>query len=179
MKNTILAIAVVSVLGLSGCASIGLEQFGGQDSASKAELADSASVATTKVNELAEEVEQNYLSAKDENYAYYAPAHWKKANSAIKKMRKIVAKFDPNNQGFFGGPSESAVIKQIETTQISLDGAKRTKNLVSPFLAQVIENVEYLTPQIDEQWQDEFAGIQVAIVDVIADIEQEEKTGGF
>jgi hypothetical protein len=176
MKKTLLVMAIV---GLSGCASIGLEQFGEQDSTRKAELANSASLATSRVTESSAEVEKNYLLAKDENYAYYAPAHWETANSAIKNMRKVVAKFDPNNQGFFGGPSESEIIKKIETTQTSLEGAKRTKSLISPFLAQVIENVEYLTPQIDEQWQEEFARIKGAIVDVIVDIEQEEKTGGF
>ncbi len=179
MKKTILAAAIVSVVGLSGCASTSSEQPVSQKGASNVVLDDAASLADKRVKESAGKVEQNYQSATNENYAYYAPAHWKKVNSELKEMRSLVAEFDPNDQGFFGGPSESDVIEQIDNTQASLEAAQRIKGLVSQFLAQAMADVEYLSPQITAQWQNDFAQINRSISAVIAEIEDEGKTAGL
>ncbi|MFT5881479.1 MAG: hypothetical protein ACI86X_002621, partial [Moritella sp.] len=179
MKKTILAVAIVSVVGLSGCASTGSEQPANQDNTSNVVLDDAASLADKRVKESAGNVEQNYLSAANENYAYYAPSHWKKVNSELKEMRSLVAEFDPNDQGFFGGPAESDVIEQIDNTQASLEAAQRIKGLVSQFLAQAMADVKYLSPQIKTQWKNDFAQINRSISGVIAEIEDEGKTAGL
>jgi hypothetical protein len=179
MKKTILAAAIISVVGLSGCASTGSEQSANQENTSNVVLDDAAALADKRVKESAGDVEQHYQSAANENYAYYAPEHWKKVNSELEEMRSLVAEFDPNDQGFFGGPSESDVIEQIDNTQASLEAAQRIKGLVSQFLAQAMADVEYLTPQIKAQWKNDFAQIKRSISGVIAEIEDEGKTAGL
>jgi outer membrane murein-binding lipoprotein Lpp len=179
MKKTILAAAIVSIVGLSGCASTGSEQSANQENTSNVVLDDAAALADKRVKESAGKVEQNYLSAANENYAYYAPEHWKTVNSELEEMRSLVAEFDPNDQGFFGGPAESDVIEQIDNTQASLEAAQRIKGLVSQFLAQAMADVEYLSPQIKTQWKNDFAQIKRSISGVIAEIEDEGKTAGL
>lgn len=179
MKKTLLAVTIATAIGLTGCASTSPEQSAGQQVSGAAVQDDAASLSAKKVKASADAVEMNYQAAKKENYAYFAPAHWKKVNAAIKDMRSIVAEFDPNDQGFFGGPSEVKVLKQINRTQASLDNAQRIKGLVSEYLAQVMADIDYLSPQIGTQWNKDFAQINNAIADLIADIEGEGKTSGF
>jgi len=179
MKKTILATAVITIVGLSGCASTTPETSANLNVTNKIESNDAASLSRQKVTESATQVEQNYLSAQSERYSYYAPASWKTVNALIKKMRTLVAEFDPNDQGFFGGPSESEVITLIEKTQASLDKALRIKDLVSQYLAQPMADVAYLSPKIQMQWQGELTKINNTIIDVITDIEDEGNTSGF
>lgn len=179
MKKTLLAVTIATAIGLTGCASTSPEQSAGQQVSGAAVQDDAASLSAKKVKASANSVEMNYQAAKKENYAYFAPAHWKKVNSEIKEMRSIVSEFDPNDQGFFGGPSEVKVLKQINRTQASLDNAQRIKGLVSEYLAQVMVDVDYLSPQIGTQWNKNFTQINSAIADLIADIEDEGKTSGF
>ena len=105
MKKTLLAVGIASVIGLSGCASTPESQGEGQVATTAETAADVASLqAKQKVNDHAAKVEQLYLSAKNDNVAYFAPEHWSTVKSKIAKMRSQVTEFDPNDQGFFGGP---------------------------------------------------------------------------
>lgn len=179
MKKTLLTVTIATAIGLTGCASTSPEQSAGQQVSGEAVQDDAASLSAKKVKTSADAVERNYQAAKKENYAYFAPAHWRKVNSAIKEMRSIVSEFDPNDQGFFGGPSEVKVLKQINRAQASLDSAERIKGLVSEYLTQVTADVNYLSPKIGTQWQKAFGQINSAIADLIQDIEDEGKTSGF
>ncbi|PKH06094.1 hypothetical protein [Moritella sp. Urea-trap-13] len=179
MKKTILATAVIAIVGLSGCASTTPETSVNLSVTNKIEPNDVMLLSSQKVTKSATQVEQNYLSAQNERYAYYAPASWTSVNESIKKMRTLVAEFDPNDQGFFGGPTESEVLTQIDNTQASLDKARRIKGLVSNYLAKSLADADYLSSKIQTQWQSELKNINNSINDIIEDIEDEGKTSGF
>ncbi|MDX2320114.1 MAG: hypothetical protein QNK26_05885 [Moritella sp.] len=178
MKKTLFAAIVISVAGLSGCASTESTQNNVHNT-NDVEIMDEATLAIQKIKALAEHVEQQYESGKNENYVYFAPDSWKKINSAVRSMRTLVAKFDPNDQGFFGGPSESKVIAKIEQAQEALDNAARIKLLVSEFLALQLADIEYLTPQVHGQWRSALTDINDTMADLIADIEDDNSTDDY
>jgi len=178
MKKTLCAAVIISAVGLSGCASTESIQDN-VDNNNAVEVLDEAALAIQKVKALAEHVELQYESGKDENYVYFAPYSWKKINSSVRTMRTLVAKFDPNDQGFFGGPSESKVIDKIEAAQEALDNAVRIKALVSAYLAQQLADMSYLAPQVHGQWQSELNNINDSMADLIADIEDDDETDGY
>lgn len=178
MKKTLCAAIILSAAGLSGCASTESTQ-GSVDNAGDVAVMDEAALAIQKVKALAEHVELQYESAKEENYVYFAPYSWKKVNSTVRTMRTLVAKFDPNDQGFFGGPSESKVIDKIEVAQEALDNAVRIKALVSTYLVQQLADIRYLAPKVHGQWQNELDDINESTADLIADIEDDDATDGY
>jgi len=178
MKKTLCAAMIISAAGLSGCASSESTQ-GSVDNSNAVEVMDEAALAIQKVKALAEHVEQQYDAGKDEDYVFFAPDSWKKINSAVRSMRTLVAKFDPNDQGFFGGPSESKVTDKIEEAQDALDNAVRIKTLVSVFLTQQLADMEYLSPHVHGQWQNELDDIHESTADLIEDIEDDESTDGY
>lgn len=178
MKKTLCAAMIISAAGLSGCASSESTQ-GSVDNSNAVEVMDEAALAIQKVKALAEHVEQQYDAGKDEDYVFFAPDSWKKINSAVRSMRTLVAKFDPNDQGFFGGPSESKVTDKIEEAQEALDNAVRIKTLVSVFLTQQLADMEYLSPHVHGQWQNELDDIHESTADLIEDIEDDESTDGY
>jgi len=112
-----------------------------------------------KVNDATTQVEQDYLKAKDENFAYYAPNTWQSIERNLLSARKLINRFDPNNQGFFGGPSETTVLTSIKEVSDKLKQAQNTKNQVLTFLAKPLADIEYLTPKINDEWKKEFASI--------------------
>lgn len=178
MKKTLCAAMIISAAGLSGCASSESTQ-GSVDNSNAVEVMDEAALAIQKVKALAEHVEQQYDAGKDEDYVFFAPDSWKKINSAVRSMRTLVAKFDPNDQGFFGGPSESKVTDKIEEAQEALDNAVRIKLLVSDFLMQQLADMDYLAPHVHGQWQNELDDIHESTADLIEDIEDDESTDGY
>jgi len=181
MKRTLIAVGIASVIGLSGCASTPADQLEGQVAATTAETAaDVASLqAKQKVTDKAAKVEQLYLSAKNDNVIYFAPEHWSTVKSKLAEMRSQVNEFDPNDQGFFGGPSEDDVIESIDETEAALASAAKIKTLVAAYLAQPVEDVTYLTPKIKPQWKKSFAAINRSLANLIADIEDDEETTGY
>ncbi|GIC76274.1 hypothetical protein [Moritella sp. F3] len=179
MKKTLCAAMLISAAGLSGCASSESTQGGVDDNNAAVEVMDEAALAIQKVKALAEHVEQQYDAGKDEDYVFFAPDSWKKINSAVRSMRTLVAKFDPNDQGFFGGPSESKVTDKIEEAQEALDNAVRIKTLVSVFLTQQLADMNYLSPLVHGQWQNELDDIYESTADLIEDIEDDESTDGY
>jgi hypothetical protein len=178
MKKTLCAAMIISAVGLSGCASTESTQDSVDNNNAVAVL-DEAELAIQKVKALAEHVEQQYDAGKDADYVFFAPDSWKKINSAVRTMRTLVAKFDPNDQGFFGGPSESKVTDKIEEAQEALDNAVRIKLLVSEFLTQQLADIDYLSPHVHGQWQNELDDIYESTADLIADIEDDESTDGY
>ncbi|QUM78044.1 hypothetical protein HWV00_18510 [Moritella sp. 24] len=178
MKKTLFAAIVISVAGLSGCASTESAQNNAHNT-NDVEIIDEATLAIQKVKALADRVEQQYQSAKEQDYVYFAPDSWKDVNSSVRTMRTLVTQFDPNDQGFFGGPSESKVIDKIEYAQEALDKAVRIKALVSEFLAPQLADVAYLLPQVHGQWQSELTDINESMADLIADIEDDDSTSGY
>jgi len=178
MKKTLCVAIILSAAGLSGCASTEPTQDN-VDNTNDIAVMDEAALAIQKIKALAEHVEQQYDAGKDENYVYFAPDSWKKVNSAVRTMRTLVAKFDPNDQGFFGGPSESKVIDKIEEAQEALDNAVRIKILVSEFLTQQLADIAYLSPHVHGQWQNELDDINESTADLIADIEDDDSTDGY
>ena len=178
MKKTLLAAIVISAVGLSGCASTEATQSNVHNT-NDVEIIDEATLAIQKVKVLADKVELQYESAKDQDYVYFAPDSWKDVNSAVRTMRTLVTQFDPNDQGFFGGPSESKVIDKIEDAQQALDKAVRIKILVSDFLIQQLDDLAYLSPLVHGQWQSELTDIRESIADLIADIEDDDSTSGY
>ncbi|QFI39966.1 hypothetical protein FR932_20175 [Moritella marina ATCC 15381] len=178
MKKTLCAAMLISAAGLSGCASTESTQSD-VDNSNGAEVMDEAALAIQKVKALAEHVEQQYEAGKNEDYVFFAPDSWKKINSAVRSMRTLVAKFDPNDQGFFGGPSESKVTDKIEEAQEALDSAVRIKTLVSVFLTQQLADINYLSPLVHGQWQNELNDIHESTADLIEDIEDDESTEGY
>ena len=178
MKKTLFAAVIISAAGLSGCASTESTQESIHNT-NDVEVMDEAALAMQKVKALTEHVEQQYESSKDENYVFFAPDSWKQVNSAMSTMRTLVTQFDPNDQGFFGGPSESKVIDKIEEAQAALDNAKRIKELVSVFLTKQLADIEYLTPQVHGSWQSELNDINETIADLIADIEDDNSAKGY
>lgn len=180
MKKTLLAVGIASVIGLSGCASTPEGQVEGQVATTAETAADVASLqAKQKVNDHAAKVEQLYLSAKNDNVAYFAPEHWSSVKAKLAKMRSQVTEFDPNDQGFFGGPSEEDVLEAIDETEAVLVSASKIKQLTASYLAQPVEDVAYLTPKIKPQWQKTFASINRSLASLIADIEDDEDTAGY
>ncbi|WP_392340100.1 hypothetical protein [Moritella marina] len=178
MKKTLCAAMLISAAGLSGCASTESTQSD-VDNSNGAEVMDEAALAIQKVKALAEHVEQQYEAGKNEDYVFFAPDSWKKINSAVRSMRTLVAKFDPNDQGFFGGPSESKVTDKIEEAQEALDSAVRIKTLVSVFLTQQLADINYLSPLVHGQWQNQLNDIHESTADLIEDIEDDESTEGY
>jgi len=126
-----------------------------------------------RVNDAVTKVEQTYLKAKDENFTTYAPNTWKSIQKELVSMRKLVNRFDPNDQGFFGGPSESTVLEGIAEVSDALIKAQRTKAQVTLFLAQPLADIEYLTPKIDNVWQRDFAIITQDLNHIINMIEDD------
>ncbi|NQZ51038.1 MAG: hypothetical protein HRT95_12965 [Moritella sp.] len=178
MKKTLCAAIILSAAGLSGCASTEATQDNVHNT-NDIEVMDEAALAIQKIKALAEHVEQQYDAGKDDNYVYFAPDSWKRINSAVRTMRTLVANFDPNDQGFFGGPSESKVMDKIEDAQEALDNAVRIKILVSEFFTQQLADIAYLSPQVHGQWQNELDDINETIADLIADIEDDDSTDGY
>lgn len=126
-----------------------------------------------QVNNAAAQVEQRYLSAENENYPFYAPNTWYSIQKSLASMRILVNKFDPNDQGFFGGPSESSVLASIAEVSDELRLAQGTKNKVTTFLAKPLADIEYLTPKIDEQRKRELAGINKDLTQLINMVEKD------
>ena len=126
-----------------------------------------------RVNDAVTNVEQTYLKAKDENFATYAPNTWKSIQKDLVSMRKLVNRFDPNDQGFFGGPSESTVLEDIAEVSDALIKAQKTKAQVTAFLAKPLADIEYLTPKIDNVWQRDFAIINQDLNKIINMIEDD------
>ncbi|KXO07380.1 ATPase involved in DNA repair [Moritella sp. JT01] len=178
MKKTLCAAIIISAAGLSGCASTESTQQNVHNT-NDVVVMDEAALAIQKIKALAEHVEQQYQAAKEQNYVYFAPDSWGDVNSDVRTMRTLVARFDPNDQGFFGGPSESKVIDKIEEAQAALDKAVRIKQLVSVFLAQQLADIEYLSPQVHGQWQNALNDINESTADLIADIEDDDSTDGY
>jgi len=178
MKKTLLAAMIISAAGLSGCASTEATSDNVHNTNDVAVM-DEAALAIQTVQALADHVERQYQAAKQQNYVFFAPDSWRDINSAVRNMRTLVAKFDPNDQGFFGGPSESKVVDKIETAQEALDKAVRIKILVSDFLVQQLADIVYLTPKVHGQWQSELNNINDSMADLIADIEDDDETDGY
>lgn len=128
-------------------------------------------IISQRVNDAATKVESNFILSQAENYAYYAPYTWKKIKSDIARMRTLVNDFDPSDQGFFGGPSESEVLKSIRHTQTSIDAAQQAKALVNSFLAQPLADIKYLEPQIDATWKIDFERINEDLIELITGLE--------
>jgi len=178
MNKTLFAAIIISAAELSGCASTESTQQNVHNT-NDVEVMDESALAIIKVKGLAEHIEQQYQAAKEQNYVYFAPDSWRDVNSDVRAMRTLVARFDPNDQGFFGGPSESKVIDKIEEAQEALDKAVRIKQLVSVFLAQQLADIEYLSPQVHGQWQNSLNDINESTADLIADIEDDGSTDGY
>ncbi|WP_420271267.1 hypothetical protein, partial [Moritella viscosa] len=81
--------------------------------------------------------------------------------------------FDPNDQGFFGGPSESTVLEDIAEVSNELIKAQKTKTQVTVFLAQPLADIEYLAPKIDTVWQRDFVIINQDLSHIINMIEED------
>ena len=124
-----------------------------------------------QVNDATTQVEQAYLEAKEENFSYYAPRTWASVEENIVAMRKLVNRFDPNDQGFFGGPSESAVLASIADVSTLLSQAHDSKNKVMTFLMQPLADIAYLSPQISEERQREFSSITQDLEQLIDSID--------
>lgn len=178
MKKPLFMAVIISAAGLSGCASTESMQAS-VDNSNTVTVIDEAALAIQKMKALAEHVEQQYDAGKDADYVYFAPDSWKRINSAVRSMRTLVANFDPKDQGFFGGPSESKVLDKIEEAQAALDNAVRIKILVSEFLMQQLADIDYLSPQIHGQWQNELHDISESTAELIADIEDDDSTDGY
>lgn len=178
MKKPLFMAVIISAAGLSGCASTESMQAS-VDNSNTVAVIDEAALAIQKMKVLAEHVEQQYDAGKDADYVYFAPDSWKRINSAVRSMRTLVANFDPKDQGFFGGPSESKVLDKIEEAQAALDNAVRIKILVSEFLMQQLADIDYLSPQVHGQWQNELHDISESTAELIADIEDDDSTDGY
>ncbi|QUM81298.1 hypothetical protein HWV01_13900 [Moritella sp. 5] len=126
-----------------------------------------------RVNDAVTNVEQTYLKVKDENFATYAPNTWESVQKDLVSMRKLVNRFDPNDQGFFGGPSESTVLEGISEVNDGLIKAQKIKTQVTTFLSQPLADIEYLAPKIDNVWQRDFAIINQDLNHIINMIEDD------
>ncbi|MFT5759703.1 MAG: hypothetical protein ACI9LM_004470 [Alteromonadaceae bacterium] len=124
------------------------------------------------VNDAVTQIEQDYLAAKDENFNYYAPRTWQYIEQDVVEMRQLVNRFDPNNQGFFGGPSESTVLTSITDVSEQLILAQQYKNQIMTLLAQPLADIEYLTPKIGKEWQRELETINQDIDQFIRNVEK-------
>lgn len=125
-----------------------------------------------RVQDAITQVEQDYLQAKDENFSYYAPRTWQSVEQDLVSTRKLVNRFDPNNQGFFGGPSESSVLASIAEVSDQLIQAQKIKQQVTTILAQPLADIEYLTPKVGKEWQRELNNINQNIIQFINNIER-------
>ncbi|NQZ50773.1 MAG: hypothetical protein HRT95_11545 [Moritella sp.] len=125
-----------------------------------------------RVQDAVTQVEQDYLQAKDENFSYYAPRTWQSVEQDLVSTRKLVNRFDPNNQGFFGGPSESSVLASIAEVSVQLIQAQKIKHQVTTILAQPLADIEYLTPKVGKEWQRDLSNINHNIIQFINNIEK-------
>lgn len=153
---------------VTGCASFDNKV------ASTAELQRIAEIniqANQRVNDAVALVEQNYLKASDENFTFYAPKTWKSIQQNITDMHDIVNRFDPSDQGFFGGPSEEQVFISIREASNGLDRAEQTKAKVIAFLSKPLADIEYLSPKITPTWQRDFTYINKSMSKLIHNIE--------
>lgn len=153
---------------MSGCANFENKM------ASTAELQRMAEIniqANKRVNNTASLVEQRYLKATDENFKFYAPNTWKSIQKDIVDMHDIVNRFDPSDQGFFGGPSEEKVLSSIRDVNDGLTQAEHAKARIISFLSKPLADIEYLTPKITPTWQRDFASINKALSKLISNIE--------
>lgn len=128
---------------------------------------------TQQIKDASVQVEQDYQQAKQQNFNYYAPNIWQSVQHDIVDMRRLVNKFDPNDQGFFGGPSESAVFASITEISNKLIQAQKIKQQISTFLAQPLADIAYLTPKINDQWQSDFNNINQDVNQIINDLEND------
>ncbi|MFT5880963.1 MAG: nicotinamide mononucleotide adenylyltransferase [Moritella sp.] len=135
---------------------------------------DANKMISQRVKDAATNVERNVVLSQAENYEYYAPSTWKKIKSDRAKMHILVNNFDPSDQGFFGGPSESTVLKSIRQTQASMDKAMQTKTLVNGFLAQPQADIKYLEPKINNTWKIDFERINDDLIRLIANLEYDD-----
>jgi len=129
--------------------------------------------AHTRVHKAADNTDAKFnVANNDRNITIYAPNLWKKAVYNMNEMRDIVGKFDADDQGFFGGPSESKVLSYISQTQMSVDKAKQHAKIVSDFLKQPVDDITFITPKINDIWQREFQGINRSLNALIRDLEK-------
>ncbi|GIC79425.1 hypothetical protein [Moritella sp. F3] len=127
--------------------------------------------ANQRVNDAVALVEESYLQASDENFTFYAPKTWKSVQKDIESMHYIVNRFDPSDQGFFGGPSEEKVLASVREVNDRLLQAEQTKAKVIAFLSKPLADIEYLSPKITPTWQRDFAYINKAMNKLISNIE--------
>lgn len=157
---------------LTGCASF--EKI--SDNSSKSEYSQMSAAATLsdqRVKGATADVEKLYEQAKTENYAYYAPDSWEESNRKIKAMEKIVRQFEPDNQGFFGGPSEKTVMAAIQQAQHSIDKAGKTKGLMTDFLAEIFTDIDYLQPLVGTKSNKKFNKITGKVNKLILKVERD------
>ncbi|QUM76208.1 hypothetical protein HWV00_08225 [Moritella sp. 24] len=165
LSHTVILITLVT-----GCASF--EKKSSADAVPQ-QVQISDTKLSERVDNAASQVEQHYVKAQNENYSFYAPSTWQSTQKDIVSMRKLVNEFDPNNQGFFGGPSEREVLASISEVGNALTQAQNTKDQVTTFLAKQLADIEYLTPKIDKVRQREFATINKKLNQLISMIEKE------
>lgn len=108
----------------------------------------------------------------DKDIAIYAPNLWKRANNQVTRMHDIVKRFHADDQGFFGGPSESKVLSYVMDAQASLDKAKQHSVIARDFLKQPMEDLAFITPKVTEEWQREFQGINRTLTAFILALER-------
>ncbi len=157
---------------LAGCASF--EKISDRSTnPESAQMSAAATLSNQRVKAATADIESRFEQAKTENYAFYAPDSWEDTNRKIKAMNKIVRQFEPDNQGFFGGPSEKTVMAAIQEAQISIDKAGKTKVLMTDFLSEIFADIDYLKPRIGSKWNKEFGKITNKVNDLISRIERD------
>jgi len=170
MRILKLTATVLFITLVTGCASFEKSSSGAsdlqQDKITNIEL-------NQRVQDAITQVEQDYLKAKEQNFSYYAPRTWQSAEQDLVSTRKLVNRFDPNNQGFFGGPSEASVLASITEVSDQLIQAQQIKNQVTTILAQPLADIEYLTPKVGKEWQRDLNTINQSIIQFINNIERQ------
>lgn len=132
-----------------------------------------------KIRQSAKLVEENILLSEKENFSYFAPVTWASLPDKLEDMREDVADFDPNDQGFFGGPSEKEVMEKINAVQDILSKAERTKGLILNYLKQPMADIAYISPFITKKWEVSFKKINISIIQIIYKLEKAGNTGGL
>lgn len=166
MKKFKLTHTVLLFILVTGCANVE------QSAYTAAELQQANMQQSQRVNDAANQVETDYLKAIDKSFNYYVPNTWKSIQKDLISMRQLVKKFDPSDQGFFGGPSEQKVLTSISDVSNQLLQAKETKIKVITFLAKPLADIEYLKPKVDTTWQRDFNSINQNMNTLINNIEK-------
>ena len=124
-------------------------------------------------------VEEHFTRATTEQLAFFSPANYAKAQEQIIELRALYNKYDPNDTGLFGGPSEEKLERQATKTDQLLSQGFTIKQLVMTHLKQQVDDKSYLDSLEKKGFEKEYRRILKGLDEIIAEVEDDKAFKGL